>query len=32
MDPLFSPVEHSSALVDFDTPPLNFKFGITYTQ
>jgi hypothetical protein len=32
MDPLFSPVDHSAALVDYDTPPLNFKFGVTYTQ
>ena len=32
LDPLFSPVDHSAALVDFDTPPLNIKFGITYTQ
>ena len=32
MDPLFSPVEKSPALVDWDTPPLNFKFGLTYTQ
>jgi len=32
LDPLFSPVEKSAALVDFDTPPLNFKFGITYTE
>jgi len=32
LDPLFSPVEHSAALVDYDTPPLLVKFGITYTQ
>jgi len=32
MDPLFGPVEKSQALVDFDTPPINFKFGVTYTE
>jgi hypothetical protein len=32
LDPLFSPVEKSQALVDYDTPPLNIKFGITYTE
>jgi hypothetical protein len=32
LDPLFSPVEKAPALVDYDTPPLNFKFGITYTE
>ena len=32
LDPLFSPVERSQALVDYDTPPINFKFGITYTE
>ncbi len=32
MDPLFAPAEKSHALVDFDTPPINFKFGITYTE
>jgi hypothetical protein len=32
LDPLFSPVEHGQALVDYDTPPLNVKFGITYTE
>jgi hypothetical protein len=32
LDPLFSPAEKAPALVDFDTPPLNFKFGITYTE
>ena len=32
LDPLFSPVEKSPALVDIDTPPLNIKFGITYTE
>jgi hypothetical protein len=32
LDPLFSPVDKSAALVDYDTPPLNCKFGITYTE
>lgn len=32
LDPLFSPVDKAQALVDYDTPPLNFKFGITYTE
>jgi hypothetical protein len=32
LDPLFSPVERGQALVDYDTPPLNIKFGITYTE
>jgi hypothetical protein len=32
LDPLFSPVDKAPALVDYDTPPLNFKFGITYTE
>ncbi len=32
LDPLFSPVDKASALVDYDTPPLNFKFGLTYTE
>jgi len=32
LDPLFSPVDKAAALVDYDTPPLNFKFGITYTE
>jgi hypothetical protein len=32
LDPLFSPVERGNALVDIPTPPLNIKFGITYTE
>jgi hypothetical protein len=32
LDPLFAPVEKSAALVDYDTPPLHFKFGLTYTE
>jgi hypothetical protein len=32
LDPLFAPADKSAALVDYDTPPLNFKFGITYTE
>ena len=32
LDPLFSPVDKSAALVDYDTPPLHCKFGITYTE
>ena len=31
LDPLFPPVERAPALVDYDTPPLHFKFGISYT-
>jgi hypothetical protein len=30
LDPLFAPVERSEALVDYDTPPLHFKFGVNY--
>jgi hypothetical protein len=32
LDPLFTPAEKSNALVDYNTPPLNIKFGITYTE
>jgi hypothetical protein len=32
LDPLYAPPERSDALVDYDTPPLHFKFGITYTE
>jgi hypothetical protein len=32
LDPLFSPVDHAPALVDYDTPPLHVKFGISYTD
>jgi hypothetical protein len=32
LDPLFAPVEKSQAVVDYDTPPLHFKFGVTYTE
>ena len=32
LDPLFTPAEKSEALVDYDTTPLNIKFGITYTE
>lgn len=32
LDPLFSPVEKSDALVDEDTPVLNVKFGVTYVE
>jgi len=32
LDPLFPPVERAPALVDYDTPPMHFKFGISYTQ
>jgi len=32
LDPLFSPVEKAPALVDYDTPPLHIKFGLSYTQ
>jgi hypothetical protein len=32
LDPLFSPVEKSDALVDEDTPVLNIKFGVVYVE
>ncbi len=32
LDPLYPVVERAPALVDYDTPPLHFKFGISYTQ
>ena len=32
LDPLFAPVEKSDALVDVDTPVLNFKFGVDYVD
>jgi hypothetical protein len=32
LDPLFTPAERGQALVDYNTPPLNVKFGITYTE
>jgi hypothetical protein len=32
LDPLFSPVEKADALVDYDTPVLNFKFGVDYVD
>jgi hypothetical protein len=32
LDPLFAPAERAQALVDYNTPPLNVKFGITYTE
>jgi hypothetical protein len=32
MSPLFAPAEKANALVDYDTPPLHFKFGIDYTS
>ncbi len=32
LDPLFSPVEKSDALVDQDTPVLHVKFGVTYVE
>jgi hypothetical protein len=32
LDPLFAPAERASALVDYDTPVLRIKFGITYTE
>ncbi len=31
IEPLFAPAERASSLVEQDTPPLNFKFGIDYT-
>jgi len=32
LDPLFSPVEKADALVDYDTPVLNFKFCVDYVD
>jgi hypothetical protein len=32
LDPLFTPAEKAQALVDYETPPLHVKFGITYTE
>jgi hypothetical protein len=32
LDPLFAPAEKAQALVDYDTPPLHIKFGLTYTE
>jgi len=32
LDPIFSPVEKSDALVDQDTPVLNFKFCVNYVD
>jgi len=32
LDPLFTPAEKARALVDYNTPPLYVKFGITYTE
>lgn len=32
LDPLFSPVEKSDALVDEETPVLNVKFGVNYVD
>ena len=32
LDPLYAPVERGEALVDFETPPLNVKFGMNYTS
>lgn len=31
LDPLYDPVERGAALVDIDTTPLRFKFGVNYT-
>ena len=32
LNPLFSPVEKSDALVDVETPVLNIKFGVNYVD
>jgi len=32
LHPLSTPAEKAQALVDYDTPPLHVKFGITYTE
>jgi len=32
LDPLFDPVEDNEALVDFETPVINLKFGVSYTS
>jgi hypothetical protein len=31
LDPLFDPAEENEALVDYETPVLNFRFGVSYT-
>lgn len=31
IQPIFSPSERATALVEQDTPPLNFKIGVDYT-
>jgi len=31
LDPLYDPVERGDALVDIETTPLRFKFGVNYT-
>ena len=30
IDPIFAPGEKANALIDYDTPPLYFKWGIYY--
>ena len=30
IDPIFAPGEKADALIDYDTPPLNVKWGIYY--
>jgi hypothetical protein len=32
LDPLFDPPEENEALVDFETPPYDLKFGVNYTS
>ena len=32
LDPLFDPVEDNEALVNFENPVYNFRFGVSYTS
>lgn len=32
LDPLFDPADENEALVDYETPVFNFKFGVSYTS
>jgi hypothetical protein len=32
IDPIFAPGEKGDALIDYDTPPLNIKWGIYYAN
>jgi hypothetical protein len=32
LDPLFDPADENEALVNFENPVFNFKFGVNYTS